>query len=332
MFCVLGVRDRCAHVVLRQITLAGVCVGMGLVVLAAPGGDAVAQSFFEKLFGLGDSRPTQPALSSAPRMSVSRPFVDRDFDRQTREIRPSRVSSETGDVVQTMCVRSCDGYYWPVRYPATHADFNKDANVCSSTCGAEAKLYFRSGPGAAPEDMKDVAGNSYVATKTAFAYRKGLVKGCSCRSMPWSEVERARHEGYALAEAEKALRVAEAEAQRVAAAAIAVEKAASAKRHEQLAAVVMEADAQRDTRGFEPGPAEAAAIAGFSAVKGDAVTAVDVVAKSKRSAARERRRARHVSVEPVSVQRARLPRSYVGSGARPAAPRYAASAPKAWWQ
>jgi hypothetical protein len=300
----------------------------------AVGGDAAGQSFFEKLFGLGDSRPQQPAVNSTLRVIGVRPANERDaMDRRDHEPRSSRaVPAGSGDMVQTMCVRTCDGYYWPVRYPATRADFSRDANVCTSTCGAEAKLYYRSGPGAEPEEMKDAEGNSYGASKTAFAYRKGLMKGCSCRSMPWSESERARHEGYALAEAERALRVAQVEAERIAAVAAAAEKVEAAKKHEALVAAVLEAETKSDERGVEPGPAEAAAIAAFRPVEGGAAPVAEVLPKAKRAGVKDRRRTRHVSVEAASVQRQRLPRGYAAAGVRPVAPKYAATSSKAWWQ
>ncbi len=318
--------------VLRQFLLVWVCVALGLAVSVAAGGDAMAQSFFEKLFGLGDSRPPQSAASSMPRTIPFRPLAERDFNNR-RELRPSPATATvSGDVVQTMCVRTCDGYYWPVRYPATRADFNKDGNICASTCGAEAKLYSRSGPGTEPEEMKDAAGNSYGATKTAFAYRRGLVKGCSCRSMPWSEAERARHEGYALAEAEKALRIAEAEADRVAAVAAAVEMVETNKKHEQLVGAMLEAEAKPNQRGFEPGPAEAAAIAAFASDEAGTVAMAETVPKAKRASVKDRRKSRHVSVEPTSVGRARLPRGYAAAGVRPVTPKFAATASKAWWQ
>ncbi|MEQ1697374.1 MAG: DUF2865 domain-containing protein [Hyphomicrobiaceae bacterium] len=317
---------------MRQLLIVCALAVSGLAASIAAGGDAMAQSFFEKLFGLGDSLPRQPTVKLAPRVNWQKPAIERDvIDR--REQRPlSGIAVDSGDVVQTMCVRTCDGYYWPVRYPATAADFGKDANVCASTCGAEAKLFTRSGPGAEPEEMKDAQGISYGTTKTAFAYRKGLVKGCSCRSMPWSEAERARHEGYALADAERALRVANAEAEREAAIAAAAEKAATSKKHAQLVAAIEEAEAKREQRGFKPGPAEAAAIAAFAAVEGGAMQVVEVAPKAKRLAAKERRRTRKVRVEPVHVQRVRLPRGYAAAGVRIVAPKYAATASKAWWQ
>lgn len=184
-----------------------VCVAM----LVCVTGGAHAQSFFEKLFGLGPQRPVTATTVPAPTLKLGRMGGgDGVSGVSTRELR-ARGDDEAGfkqQSLQTMCVRTCDGYYWPVRYPATRADFAADAQVCASSCGAQAKLYYRAGPQADPHDMRDADGLSYASTPTAFAYRRGLVNGCACRAMPWSDSERARHEGYALAEAERSIRVA----------------------------------------------------------------------------------------------------------------------------
>ena len=140
------------------------------------------------------------------------------FDHPVHErIHPRDGDGDGSGKYQTMCVRTCDGYYWPLRYPSTRSEFKQDEASCQATCGAETRLYYRSGPGVDAEEMTDIDGQSYGASATAFAYRKGLINGCTCRPMPWSDGERARHEGYVLAEQEKALRAAQAEAEKAAA-------------------------------------------------------------------------------------------------------------------
>ena len=112
--------------------------------------------------------------------------------------------------------------------------------------------------------------------------------------MPWSAAERARHEGYALAEAEKAIRSAQAEAQ---ASAGAVAKAEL----ERVAALpVAPAEAAiaglRSTiggGGVAVGPAEAAAIAAFTTADRATNTATDEALVRRPS----RRRARGLELE-----------------------------------
>jgi len=315
-------------------------------------GTAAAQSFFESLFGLGHGG-SAPRVIGTPRPVVVRPALqraERDGAGEQRASRAGDRDGRSGQTVQTMCVRTCDGYYWPVRYPASDGDLAQDARMCASSCGAQAKLYTRSGPGVEPEEMRDSDGNSYGSTKTAFAYRKGLVNGCACRGMPWSEAERARHEGYALAEAEKAIRLAQAGAEKAAAAAAEAQRVAEEKRHQQLMAQVAAAEAAHAAEarlaakaGPAMGPAEAAAVArfGVAAADADAMIAgepqVDIAedlprGKGRKVVKRERNRNGGREARTAGVnQRARLPRGPQASQIR-SAPRYAASAPKVpWW-
>lgn len=349
--CSVGGARLAAYVcVLRQSLAVRVLIVACLAVPLLAAGNAAAQSFFEKLFGLGDNRPQQSAAgvpSRAVPVRPAQPVTERDSGRDQRSSRAGDDEGRSGQTYQTMCVRTCDGYYWPVRYPAARGDFAQDANVCASTCGAQAKLYTRAGPGTEPEEMRDADGNSYGSTKTAFVYRKGLVNGCSCRGMPWSDAERARHEGYALAEAEKAIRLAQAEAEKVAVAAVEAERIATDKKHEQMMAAVAAAEAAKGAEArvavmAEPvvGPAEAAAIARIAQVNdgghAEADTAVvDEPVATNRRGVRGRDGVKARKSRPAQVaagQRQRLPRGYGVSGPVRSAPRYAASVQKApWW-
>jgi hypothetical protein len=315
-----------------------VAFSLSMPLLAA--GDASAQSIFEKLFGLGERTPAPSAGAVMSRPLQLRPLPPEPRASE-REAAANADDGKPGQTYQTMCVRTCDGYYWPVRYPATRGDFAQDAKMCESTCGAQAKLYTRSGPGAEAEEMRDSDGNSYGASKTAFAYRKGLVNGCTCRAMPWSGAERARHEGYALIEAEKAIRVAQAEAEKVAMAAVAVERAETEKRHAAMMAQVAAAEAKavKDAGtavvaggdGPPVGPAEAAAIARFAeaAPVGDEPgDAGEVGARPGRERVKAQTSRQGQSAK---AQRQRLPRGYVASGPMRVAPRYAATAQAPWW-
>ncbi len=86
---------------------------------------------------------------------------------------------------RTLCVRSCDGYYFPISYSASPLDFDRDAARCSAMCpGSEAKLYFHRIPDQDSEDMVSVANQMpYASLPNAFAYRDrkvGAARQCSC--------------------------------------------------------------------------------------------------------------------------------------------------------
>lgn len=146
---------------------------------------AVAQSFFEIIFG-PSSRPTVTMPPS--NFSAFRP--------RGSEFEPRA----SGGNVRTLCVRMCDGFYWPVSNSIPRHRVGRDADICASSCTSEARIFMAPAPGGEITDAHDLTGRSYKALSTAFVYRKRQVSGCSCRAAPWSEVERLRHHDYAVAE------------------------------------------------------------------------------------------------------------------------------------
>jgi hypothetical protein len=83
---------------------------------------------------------------------------------------------------RTLCVRLCDGYYFPVSFSTLPNHFQRDAEVCQSRCAAPAELYFHQNPGGAVEQMVSAATQQpYTSLKTAWRYRKEYVQGCSCK-------------------------------------------------------------------------------------------------------------------------------------------------------
>lgn len=83
---------------------------------------------------------------------------------------------------RTICVRLCDGYYFPVSFSTLPNHFQRDSEVCQSQCAAPADLYYHQNPGGAVEQA--VSANTqqpYTGLKTAFRYRKEYVHGCSCK-------------------------------------------------------------------------------------------------------------------------------------------------------
>lgn len=87
---------------------------------------------------------------------------------------------------RTMCVRSCDGYYFPISFATTSSHFQDDEAKCHSQCAAPADLFVYRNPGEEVEQMVSLKGQAYTQTKTAFKHRKTYVKGCSCKAEEYS--------------------------------------------------------------------------------------------------------------------------------------------------
>jgi hypothetical protein len=84
---------------------------------------------------------------------------------------------------RTVCVRLCDGYYFPISFSTLPNHFQRDAEACQSKCAAPAELYYYQNPGGAVDQMVAARTNEqYTLLKSAFRYRKEYVPGCSCKA------------------------------------------------------------------------------------------------------------------------------------------------------
>lgn len=108
---------------------------------------------------------------------------------------------------QTMCVRSCDGFYFPLRQNAVPQNFARDAEACTAGCGAAGRLFYFPVSGGGPETMVDLAGHKYADDPNAFAFRKAISPQCACKPAPWSAAAAAEHERYASDAAERRLKM-----------------------------------------------------------------------------------------------------------------------------
>ena len=87
---------------------------------------------------------------------------------------------------RTLCVRLCDGFYFPISFATPEGGLARDAEQCRASCGVEARLFYHPNPGGSVENMMDLTGRAYSALPTAFKYRQTLVAGCLCRPPPVS--------------------------------------------------------------------------------------------------------------------------------------------------
>lgn len=90
---------------------------------------------------------------------------------------------------RTMCVRLCDGYYFPISFSTLESRFKEDDSKCRDQCAAPAELFIYRNPGEDIEQMVSLDGKPYTGLKTAFLNRKRYVKGCSCKPEEYSVQE-----------------------------------------------------------------------------------------------------------------------------------------------
>jgi hypothetical protein len=102
---------------------------------------------------------------------------------------------------RTLCVRLCDGFYFPISAAAQPGEFPRDEETCQAACGSPAMLFvYKNGDGS-PETMTSLDGKPYASLATAFKHRVSYDASCTCTPSPWTEASAERHRLYAAQQA-----------------------------------------------------------------------------------------------------------------------------------
>jgi hypothetical protein len=118
--------------------------------------------------------------ASAAQQSGPANFFDALFGNGTI-VNPSGDGAPSG-TYHTVCVRTCDGFYFPISYSTNATRFADDDKACQRLCPAsEATLYSFRNPGEGMDQAVSNTGQLYTALPNAYRYRKEVVSGCSCR-------------------------------------------------------------------------------------------------------------------------------------------------------
>ncbi|MFE0014492.1 DUF2865 domain-containing protein [Mesorhizobium sp. NPDC059054] len=96
------------------------------------------------------------------------------------------VPSPSGEF-RTMCVRTCDGYFFPMSNRATVSDFQRDQSRCEAGCpGTEIQVFYSRGVAGDPATMTSSrTGRPYSDLPAAFLYKRPdqpLPQGCGCNA------------------------------------------------------------------------------------------------------------------------------------------------------
>lgn len=95
-----------------------------------------------------------------------------------------------GGGYRTLCVRTCDGYYFPISFSTSPTRFGEDEQTCQKLCPAsEAVLYSHRNPGEDVAQAVSSSGRAYKDLANAFRYRRELIASCSCKQpgQTWAE-------------------------------------------------------------------------------------------------------------------------------------------------
>jgi hypothetical protein len=119
-------------------------------------------SFLENLFGTNNNNPVPPSADLGPQSGTYR----------------------------TVCVRSCDGAYFPISFATVPARFPDDERTCKNLCpAAEATLFTYRNPGEDMNQAVSINGQPYSSSPNAFRYRQEFNPSCSCKAagQTWSD-------------------------------------------------------------------------------------------------------------------------------------------------
>ena len=95
-----------------------------------------------------------------------------------------------GSGYRTVCVRMCDGYYYPISYATSPAKFLDDERACQASCpAADVMLFMHRNPGEDINQAVSSSGQQYTSIPNAFKYRQAFDNACSCRRSgeSWSQ-------------------------------------------------------------------------------------------------------------------------------------------------
>lgn len=148
-------------------------------------GDPSAASLKRRIARKGCDAPKRGAAKAKPAPKVSREatVVAAKPARQASVARPTAPGAPRGGAWRTVCVRTCDGYFFPVSNAVAPQSFPTDVKRCAAMCPrAETRLFVHGRNGGA-DTMIDRTGKRYEAMDYAFGHTKPDYKpnaGCTC--------------------------------------------------------------------------------------------------------------------------------------------------------
>jgi hypothetical protein len=142
-------------------------------------GGQQSHGFFDALFG--NPRDRSPDAEGVP----FNPDENANPDQQPLDGEGKEAHAGS----KAVCVRTCDGSFFPVSYSAGGSRLDELQDMCRALCpNADVSLYTYS-PSADIETAVSISGARYMDSPTALKYRKTLDSTCSCkrRGQSWAD-------------------------------------------------------------------------------------------------------------------------------------------------
>src|SRR3977135_928936 len=117
-------------------------------------------------------------------------FLENLCGNNTHPSAPSADLGPQSGPYRTVCVRTCDGGYFPISFATYPARFPDDERTGKALCpAAEATLFTYRNPGEDINQAVSINGQPYSASPNAFRYRQEFNPSCSCKAagQTWSD-------------------------------------------------------------------------------------------------------------------------------------------------
>ena len=117
-------------------------------------------------------------------------FLDNMFGNNAPPGAPGADLGPQSGTYRTVCVRTCDGAYFPISFATVPARFQDDEKTCKQLCPAtEATLFSYRNPGEDINQAVSINGQQYSASPNAFKYRTEFNPSCGCKAVgqTWSD-------------------------------------------------------------------------------------------------------------------------------------------------
>ena len=139
-------------------------------------------NLFDQLFGGNSRQPDTVDTLDQPDDSGEERNVSRVLNQPGVPDFPS-----VGGEFHTSCVRTCDGYFFPMSNSASTSDFERDQKNCESSCpGTEMQVFYSRGMDDDSAAMtSSVTGRPYSELPTAYLYKQSNMSrppACGCNA------------------------------------------------------------------------------------------------------------------------------------------------------
>src|SRR3954452_12887025 len=109
-------------------------------------------------------------------------FLDNLFGNHPAPGVPSGDVGPPSGTYRTVCVRSCDGAYFPISFATVPGRFPDDERTCKALCpAADASLYAYRNPGEDMNSAVSISGQPSTALPTSLKCRSECNPSCSCK-------------------------------------------------------------------------------------------------------------------------------------------------------